>query len=116
MMQAQLLVMAGTVVFVVGVVAALVIRDVIRRLIAVNIGSSGVMLILVGLASRGDQASPDPIPQALVLTGIVVMAAITGLALTLARRIEVPETENEVVEKDAGALRSGWPPGEEPDR
>lgn len=86
----------GAAVFVVGVVAHLVVRDVIRRVIALNIASGGVMIVFLALADRGDAASaPDPVPQALVLTGIVVMAAITGLALALARRIETVSDENE---------------------
>ncbi len=85
---------AGAAVFVLGVVAHLVVRDLIRRIVALNVASGGVMLVLLALADRGEGA-PDPVPQALVLTGIVVMAAITGLALALARRIEDAGDENE---------------------
>jgi len=85
---------AGAAVFVLGVVAHLVVRDLIRRIVALNVASGGVMLVLLALADRGEGA-PDTVPQALVLTGIVVMAAITGLALALARRIEDAGDENE---------------------
>jgi len=85
---------AGAAVFVVGVVAHLVVRDLIRRIVTLGVASGGVMLVLLAIADRGPGA-PDPVPQALVLTGIVVMAAITGLALALARRVEDPETETE---------------------
>lgn len=91
---------AGAAVFVLGVVAHLVVRDLIRRIVALNVASGGVMLVLLALADRGEGA-PDPVPQALVLTGIVVMAAITGLALALARRIEDAGDENEN-ESEAG--------------
>ncbi len=83
---------AGVLVFVIGTVAHLVVRDLIRRIVALNVASGGVMLVLLALADRG---APDPVPQALVLTGIVVMAAITGLALALARRVEDTADENE---------------------
>ena len=42
-------------------------------------------LVLVGLAQRHDV--PDPVPQAMVLTGIVVAVAATALALALTRRL-----------------------------
>ncbi len=86
---------AGALIFVIGIVVHLVVRDLIRRIITLNVASGGVMLVFLALADRGDDAVPDPVPQALVLTGIVVMAAITGLALALARRIERPDAENE---------------------
>ncbi|MEH3088402.1 MAG: NADH-quinone oxidoreductase subunit K [Microbacterium arborescens] len=88
---------AGAAVFVLGVVAHLVVRDLIRRIVALNVASGGVMLVLLALADRGsaETGAPDPVPQALVLTGIVVMAAITGLALLLARRVERGDDENE---------------------
>ncbi|APF35060.1 hypothetical protein CBF90_14560 [Microbacterium sp. AISO3] len=90
---------AGVVVFVIGTTAHLVVRDLIRRIVALNVASGGVMLVLLALADRGaagaDGGAPDPVPQALVLTGIVVMAAITGLALALARRVEDTTDENE---------------------
>ncbi len=92
----------GTAIFVIGLAACLVVRDVIRRIVALNIASGGVMIVLIAVASRGDGA-PDPVPQALVLTGIVVMAAITGLALAIARRIENSDDENEAVPPEGGA-------------
>jgi multicomponent Na+:H+ antiporter subunit C len=46
---------------------------------------SGIFLVLVGLAQRQDHA--DPVPQAMVLTGIVVAVAATALALALVRKL-----------------------------
>jgi multicomponent Na+:H+ antiporter subunit C len=61
---------------------------------------SGIFLVLVGLAQR--QNVPDPVPQAMVLTGIVVAVAATALALALVRKlhsltglVELPEDRDE---------------------
>ena len=56
----------------------------LRKLLAFNLMGSGVFLVMVGLAQRGGE--PDPVPQALVLTGIVVAIAATALAVVLIRR------------------------------
>jgi multicomponent Na+:H+ antiporter subunit C len=55
----------------------------VRRLLAFNVMGTGSFLVLVGLAQDG--RGPDPVPQALVLTGIVVAVASTALALVLVR-------------------------------
>jgi len=47
-----------------------------------------VFHVLVAVAYRGIDRAPDPIPHALVLTGIVVAVSATALALALARRLE----------------------------
>lgn len=56
----------------------------LRRILAFNVMGSGVFLILVGLAQH--QRQTDPVPQALVLTGIVVAVSATALALIIFRR------------------------------
>lgn len=94
----QLFLYAGAFILVLGVAATLLVRDLIRRLIALNVASGGVMLLLLALADRGE-VEPDPVPQALVLTGIVVMAAVTGIAIVLARRVE--RLDNDVEEVDS---------------
>lgn len=58
--------------------------ELIHRLIATNIMSSAVFLLLVRVAVRGD-AAPDPIPHAMVLTGIVIAISLTAFALVLVR-------------------------------
>ncbi|MNC39829.1 putative monovalent cation/H+ antiporter subunit C [compost metagenome] len=59
---------------------------------------SGAFLVLVGLAQRHDVA--DPVPQAMVLTGIVVAVAATALALALARRLHALTGRMELPEAD----------------
>jgi len=60
--------------------------DVLRKIIAANFLGSGVFLILVAMARRS-LPQADPIPHALVLTGIVVSVSATACALALARRL-----------------------------
>lgn len=56
------------------------------RILAFNVLGSGVFLLLVMLPARTG-GGVDPVPQAMVLTGIVVTVAATALALGLAVRI-----------------------------
>jgi multicomponent Na+:H+ antiporter subunit C len=60
---------------------------VLKRIVAANLIGTGVFLILVALADRSTPAEPDPVPHALVLTGVVVSVSATALALGLARRL-----------------------------
>lgn len=55
------------------------------QILAFNVMGSGIFLVLVGLAQRQD--NPDAVPQAMVLTGIVVAVAATALALALIRKL-----------------------------
>ena len=59
----------------------------LRRLIALNIMASGIFLVLIGLARRAPTDIPDPVPHAMVLTGIVVSVSATAFALVLIRRL-----------------------------
>jgi multicomponent Na+:H+ antiporter subunit C len=54
----------------------------VRRVVAVNIMGSGVFLVIIAVAARGADG-PDPVPQAMVLTGIVVAVSATAVALAL---------------------------------
>ena len=58
----------------------------LRKILAVNIMSPGVFLVLIATAYRGPQAAADPVAHALVLTGIVVAVSATALGLALDRR------------------------------
>lgn len=68
----------------IGLAGFMLLRHLLRRLLAFNLIGSGVFLVLVGLAQH--RGGPDPVPQALVLTGIVVAIAATALAIVLIRR------------------------------
>jgi multicomponent Na+:H+ antiporter subunit C len=58
----------------------------VRRVIAANLVGAGVFLFLVALGRRVPDGPPDPVPHALVLTGIVVSVSATACALSMARR------------------------------
>jgi len=77
--------LVGIVLFVLAAGGVILLTHPVRRILAFNLMGSGVFLVLVGLAQRDGQA--DPVPQAMVLTGIVVSVAATALALALARRL-----------------------------
>jgi multicomponent Na+:H+ antiporter subunit C len=61
----------------------------LRKLLAFNLLSSGVFLLFGVIARRGAAAGlgGDPIPQALVITGIVVAFAGSALAVALLLRL-----------------------------
>ncbi|MDI6713292.1 MAG: NADH-quinone oxidoreductase subunit K [Anaerosomatales bacterium] len=58
----------------------------VRKTVAANLMGSGAFLILVSAARATPAERPDPVPHALVLTGIVVTMATTAVALALAKR------------------------------
>lgn len=68
----------------IGLAGFALLRHLLRRLMAFNVIGSGVFMLLVGVAQA--HGTPDPVPQALVLTGIVVALAATALAVVLMRR------------------------------
>lgn len=85
MSQWVLYALAGVAVFSVGLVGIFAHEQAIRRILAANLTGSGACLVLVAFARRTG-AAPDPVPHALVLTGIVVSVSATALAVALARR------------------------------
>lgn len=79
--------MTGVVLFVIGFSGLVGCSHLLRKLLGVNIMGSGVFLLLVAGSSRETAAAYDPVPHAMVLTGIVVAVSATALALALARRM-----------------------------
>lgn len=85
--------MTGLILFAMGLFTLIVHSHPLRKILAVNIMSTGVFLILVATAYIPLSQGPiDPIPHAMVLTGIVVSVSVTALALLLACRVQ--ETSN----------------------
>jgi multicomponent Na+:H+ antiporter subunit C len=79
-----LFLIVGAILFAIGLRGVYREAESFRRIVAINVMGNGVFLIFVALASRGPDGQPDPVPHAMVLTGIVVAVCATGLALTLA--------------------------------
>lgn len=79
--------LAGVALFSLGLRMAFSPRALLRRILAINIAGAGLFLLLVSVAYRGREMAPDPVPHALVLTGIVVAFSATSLALALGRRL-----------------------------
>lgn len=54
-----------------------------KRLIAVNILGSAVFLFFLTTSKNTSSQNPDPVPHALVLTGIVVAVSATAVGIAL---------------------------------
>ena len=61
----------------------------LRKILAFNLLGSGTFLLFGVIARRGAAAGlgGDPVPQALVITGIVVAFAATAMAIALLLRL-----------------------------
>lgn len=64
----------------------LAVRHLLRRLIAANVMGSGIFLVFIAMSHRPARGI-DPVPHAMVLTGIVVAVAATGLGVALVRKL-----------------------------
>ncbi len=107
MSPAVVYILSGVAVFSVCLYGLVVHAHLIRKALAVNMMSSGVFLVLIGIARRGQEV--DPVPHAMVLTGIVVTVGATAFALALVRRVQaetgkayLPREETEDVERGSG--------------
>lgn len=86
---------AAMLLFCIGLYTVIVRRNIIKKLIGLNIMETSVFLFLISLGYlengiapvRAGGADPsrmvNPLPQALILTGIVVAVSVTALALSL---------------------------------
>jgi multicomponent Na+:H+ antiporter subunit C len=79
----------------------------LRKLLAFNLLGSGVFLLFGVIARRGAAAGMggDPVPQALVITGIIVAFAGSALAVALLLRLS----------EDTGQAKPGADPPPEAD-
>jgi len=78
----------GLILFAFGLFALIVCPHPLRKILGGNVMSSGIFLFLVATSYRPETAAIDPVPQAMVLTGIVVSVSITAVALVLATRLQ----------------------------
>ena len=96
---AQILYATSFALIIIGLYAVLSQRNLIRIVIGLNVADVGINLLLVTLGfidggrvpifTAGQSAANmvDPVPQALVLTAIVIGFGVTALMLTLVMRI-----------------------------
>lgn len=77
----------GAVLVAIGAFGLVAHAHLLRCILAFNIIGSGIFLLFGGLGNRDPQLGADPVPQAMVITGIVVALAATALAITLAVRL-----------------------------
>ena len=87
---------------VIGIIGVVTLNNIFRMVLAIAIAEAGANLLLViagfrfdaiapiftsGLSTAVDQNMVDPVPQAMVLTAIVIGVGIQALALALAVRV-----------------------------
>ena len=74
----------------------------LRKILALNLLGSGVFLLFGVIARRGAGAGlgGDPVPQALVITGIVVAFSATALAVALLMRLNDVSGEASLAAED----------------
>ena len=72
-----------------GIYGLIVNPQPLRKILAFNVIGSGVFLLFGAIAHRGAGAGMggDPVPQALLITGIVVAFSATALAVALLLRL-----------------------------
>ncbi len=92
-----------------GLFGLLVHSDPIRRILAFNILGGGVFLFFGVVAKRGAAAGfgGDPVPQAMVITGLVVAFAATALAVALVLRLSQISAETRTTPPPAPKTRQG---------
>lgn len=85
--QTDLYALGGALLFCIGLYGLAVRPHLLHKVLALNIMSSGVFFVIVAIARRVPGDTPDPLPHAMVLTGIVVTVSATAFALALVKRI-----------------------------
>ncbi len=100
MSQYQFYSLAGMVLFALGLHALVILPHILRKILSINIMAGGVFLFLISIAARNFEDFPDPVPQAMLLTGVVVALSATAFAVALARRIYTVTGRSELDEED----------------
>ena len=98
----------------VGLYGVIVNPQPLRKILAFNVIGGGVFLLFGVIARRGAAAGMggDPVPQALLITGIVVAFSATALAVTVLLRLH-EETGSTTLASDP--LPSSAPTGADHD-
>jgi multicomponent Na+:H+ antiporter subunit C len=98
--------LTGIALFSLGLYALIAYAHLVRKILAINVMSTGIALLLIATAQRMPGVEPDPVPHALVLTGIVVMVSATGFALALICRVHDETGEAVLPEEWSGEENS----------
>lgn len=77
----------------------------LRRVLAFNVIGSGVFLFFGALGFRNPDGDADPVPHALIITGIVVALSLTALAVALVLRFAEETGRAVLPEEDRNAPR-----------
>jgi multisubunit Na+/H+ antiporter MnhC subunit len=96
-------IITGFLVIIIGLYGALTNRNIMRMIVAFAVAETGVNLVLVGVGYINGRTAPildaavpagealarviDPLPQALVLTAIVIGLGVTALMLAYAYKL-----------------------------
>jgi multicomponent Na+:H+ antiporter subunit C len=95
----QMNILAGMLIFVMGLFVVIVNNHIIKRILGLNIMGAGVFYFFVSIGNLNEGIPPiiidppldvpyvNPVPSALILTGIVVVVSITVYSLSLAVKI-----------------------------
>lgn len=87
MQSAELFQVLGIILIFLGIISLILHQTPLRKLIALNVIGMGVFSLLITIAhSEGSQF--DPVPHAMVLTGIVVAVSATGFCLNIIKKKE----------------------------
>jgi multisubunit Na+/H+ antiporter MnhC subunit len=94
---------AGFILILIGLFGALTNRNILRMIVAFTVADTGVNLVIVGVGYMRGRTAPildsavaaadavariiDPVPQALVLTAIVIGVGVTALMLAYAYKL-----------------------------
>ncbi len=87
MTQFEIYSVASVSLFGLGLFGLIALPNILRKILSFNVLGVGIFLFLVATAQRDDPTQPDPVPQAMVLTGIVVAVSVTAFALALLQRL-----------------------------
>lgn len=99
---ATLFALVGVGLFSLGLHGLIVHAHLLRKVLAINVMGSGVFLVLVSLARRVPGQSVDPVPHAMVITGIVVAVSATAFALGLMLKVKASSGSAELDESENG--------------
>ena len=97
----------GAALIALSLLAFLLSKRLLKKLLAFNIMGSGVFLVMIGMAQTQNDGGADAVPQALVLTGIVVAVSATALALVVIRRFALASVVAALAAENNRAERTG---------